>query len=348
MASKSQLEILRQGVETWNEWLTEEEDGLADVDLSGANLRNADLEDVWLVGANLSDADLSGANLRNANFSAACLNGANLSGANLNLAYLYQTFLEEADLSKANLIRTNLNEAVLSKCNFSATIFEETGLLNVDLSRCKCLELISHKGPSAIDIRTLQRSGPLPLLFLRGVGMPDRLIDYLPSLFNRAVDFYSCFISYSHADKSFARRLHDQLQGEGIRCWLDDHQLLPGDDIHEGIDRGIRLWDKVLLCASKSSLASWWVDGEITRAFQKEAQLMKERGKKVLALVPLNLDGHLFAWESGKASEVRSRLAANFTGWETNDTIFDSQLERLVRALRADEGGRETPPPPRL
>jgi hypothetical protein len=44
-----------------------------------------------------------------------------------------------------------------------------------------------------------------------------------------------------------------------------------------------------------------------------------------------------------QASEVRS-LAADFSGWETNNTVFESQLERLVRALRADEGGRETPP----
>ena len=93
-------------------------------------------------------------------------------------------------------------------------------------------------------------------------------------------EFYSCFISYSHEDKAFARLLHDRLQGQGIRCWLDDHQLLPGDDLHEVIDRGIWLWDKMLLCASKSSLTSWWVDGEINRAFQKEAELMKERAKR--------------------------------------------------------------------
>jgi hypothetical protein len=74
--------------------------------------------------------------------------------------------------------------------------------------------------------------------------------------------------------------LHDRLQGQGIRCWLDEHQLLPGDDLHEGIHRGIRFWDKVPLCAFQASLTSWWVDGEINRAFQKEAQLMNSVARK--------------------------------------------------------------------
>lgn len=166
----------------------------------------------------------------------------------------------------------------------------------------------------------------------------------------KVVTYYSCFISYSHADKAFARRLHDQLQARGIRCWLDEHQLVPGQDIYDEVDRGIRLWDKVLLCCSNDSLSSWWVDKEISTAFDKEQQLWKARGEKSLALIPLNLDGYMFtdAWQDGKAIPIKSRLAADFSGWDGDDEKFEREFERLVKALRADGGDREAPPESKL
>src|SRR5262249_37680773 len=157
------------------------------------------------------------------------------------------------------------------------TVFAFTCLKN-----CKGLDACEHFGPSAIDYQTLAVSGPLPEVFLRGCGLSDDYIRYLPSFSNQPFQFYSCFISYSHADQSFARRLHDALQGRGVRCWLDEHQVLPGDLIHHAVDEAVRLWDKVLLCCSKDSLTSWWVDKEIQKALMKEEKLSKDRGKEVL------------------------------------------------------------------
>ena len=75
-----------------------------------------------------------------------------------------------------------------------------------------------------------------------------------------------------------------------------------------------------------------------------------EGGKKVLALIPLNLDGFLFIadYQSGKKTEITSRVAANFAGWEKDSALFDRELEKVIRALRTGEGGREKPPPTKL
>ena len=83
--------------------------------------------------------------------------------------------------------------------------------------------------------------GKIPEVFLRGCGVPEEFIEFARSIGRNPIEFYSCFISYAHEDKLFARRLHDALQGRGVRCWLDEKQMLPGDDIYEQVDRGIRL-----------------------------------------------------------------------------------------------------------
>lgn len=339
---------------------------LNECNLQGVNFSRCNLERANLTAAEVSYAKLSDAQLRQSNAMFANFHGAKLDNANFQGAYVRGAKFHHATLSSASFRHADLSDvifegallldveftkALLNNTKFHRAVISGALLIDVNLSVADGLSEALHIGASSISLDTFSCSGGnISLPFLRGCGVSEEFIQYLPSLVSTPVQFYSCFISYSHEDKAFARLLHDRLQGQGIRCWLDEHQLLPGDDIHDRIDHGIKLWDKVLLCASKPSLTSWWVDGEINRAFQKEAQIMKDRGKKVLALIPLNLDGFLFGsdYQSGKKSEIKSRLAANFVGWEKDHALFDLELEKVIRALRADDAGRETPPTQRL
>ncbi len=374
MGKLEHVRIFEQGVGAWNKWRSKSLDIMPDLinvdlskldlskfDLSRANLRGADIK-----RAVLRDATLREANLRGADLIEAKLYNVDLSEANLARANLSRADLRGVNLTGANLFRTNFEEADLEGADLTGPILWETILVNIDLSHVKNLDSCKHSGPSTIDYRTLKKSCNLPEVFLRGCGLSDWEIEatklHNPNLNQTQITdivyeidrlrsqspivFYSCFISYGHADKLFARRLHDALQGEGIRCWLDEHQLLPGQDIHDEVDRGIRLWDKLLLCASENSLSSWWVDNEINTAFEKEIELTKQQGSKVRALVPLNLDGYLFSgkWKSGKATEVKSRVAADFSGWETDNQKFEDAFDRLVKSLQAETEGREPPP----
>jgi hypothetical protein len=260
--------------------------------------------------------------------------------------------LKGIDLREANLVGANLSHVLLGDAKFERAIVGSTIFGSVDLSSCSGLESVNHVAPSTLGVDSIIRSkGQIPEIFLRGVGLPDEWITFIPSLVWDGIQFFSCFISYSSADKRFALRLYDALQAKGIRCWLDEKQLLPGDDISRELERGIHLWDKFLLCASKNSLTSWWVEDEIKTTLEKERALRKEREKPVRKLIPLNLDGYMFTdqWDLGVlANEIRSRVAANFQGSETNKQNFDIQVDRVIKALRADEGAREKPPPSRL
>ncbi|EAG0781824.1 pentapeptide repeat-containing protein [Listeria monocytogenes] len=85
---QEELDII---LENHGKWLRDE--GGERADLTGADLRHANLSNAVLTGADLTHANLSNADLRHANLSNAVLTGADLTHANLS----------NADLSNANL-----------------------------------------------------------------------------------------------------------------------------------------------------------------------------------------------------------------------------------------------------
>ncbi len=343
---------------------------LSRVNLNGAHLRRAKFEDVYLVDASLIGANLHGARFVNtrldgARLDAACLDDscldearlddtrldsaslirANLSGARLDGASLVSAVLADARLG-ASLARANLAGANLRGTRLDGAIFSWTSIGDIDLSKCEGLEGVDHFGPSNISINTLERTAASLAkdtsrlgeveAFLRSAGLEDHWIDYFRDRIGQPIEFYSCFISYSHINRAFASRIHDHLQVRGIRCWLDQHELKPGDRILDIVNDSIRLHDKIVLCCSKASLESWWVKDEIRKAQERERKEDRD------IIIPLMVDRYLLdGWEDGLAADLRSRLAADFTGWERDNAKFEEQFERVVKALRTHDPAQE-------
>ncbi|MEC7500146.1 MAG: pentapeptide repeat-containing protein [Planctomycetota bacterium] len=88
-------------------------------DLSYADMTGADLRFTYLDYADLTDAFLTGADLQNADLQFADLSYADLTGADLYDATLFYTDMEGADLTNANLRTADLRFADLSYADLS-------------------------------------------------------------------------------------------------------------------------------------------------------------------------------------------------------------------------------------
>jgi uncharacterized protein YjbI with pentapeptide repeats len=294
---------------------------LSGADIRAANVSGADLRGADIRAANLHDVDLSNANLR-----AAILRDADLSNANLNGVNLYNADLRDADLDKAHMSFANLSGADLRGANLANAGFSETVFADSNLTSAVGLETCFHFGPSIIDHRTLQQSMPLPIPFLRGIGLPQRLIEYLPSIFNQAPQYYFCFISRSTKDQDFADRIHADLQNKGVRCWFAPHDMPIGGKILDEIDVAIRLRDKVVLILSEHSIKSDWVEDEVTKAFEEE------RKRNQIMLFPIRLDDAVIDTNEPWAAKLRARHIGDFTCWKAPD-LYKKGLERVLRDL---------------
>jgi uncharacterized protein YjbI with pentapeptide repeats/uncharacterized RDD family membrane protein YckC len=126
------------------------------VDLSGMNLRSANLYQASFKGsifnnggedrhlgtfddaiADLSGADLREANLADAFLSYAPLKGVNLMQATLNRANLFRAQLNTANLSSAQLLETNLTEANLEKASLTGADLTEAAFVGANLRQVK-------------------------------------------------------------------------------------------------------------------------------------------------------------------------------------------------------------------
>jgi uncharacterized protein YjbI with pentapeptide repeats len=142
MANQEHLEILKRGVEVWNQWRSEnllQEIDLREVDLNGISFRGANLRDADLQGINLNNADLTDADLSKANLTGAELTNATINNADLRGALVANTKFTDADLTGANFYGTDLRTAELNNANLSEANLDLTDLRDANLHNAKLI-----------------------------------------------------------------------------------------------------------------------------------------------------------------------------------------------------------------
>lgn len=343
MPTEESVALLKQGVDVWNAW--RQENTLVQVDLRGAKLCCLNLSGALLYEVNFHEADLGGSNLSyahliRANLEGANLRVANLEGADLEGANLIYTDLRRADLRGTILAWANLRRANLLGANLDLAKVEGTLFSDLDLRNVHGLETLRHYGPSTVGIDTIYRSaGQISESFLRGCGVPNALIEYLPSLIAamQPIQYYSCFISYSTIDEAFTRRLYDRMRGDHLQVWFAPEELKAGEKLFDQIDQAIRVYDKLVLVLSEASMSSSWVQIELRRALTQE----RRGGNRKLfpiRVVPMESlqDWTLFDADAGTdlAAEVRSYYIPDFSNWKDHDA-FEEAYARLLRDLKA-------------
>jgi len=136
---------------------------------------------------------------------------------------------------------------------------------------------------------------------------------------NRKQNSFSAFISHSSCDKPFVRQLATDLEAQGIKCWIDEAEICPGDDFISRIDEGLTKATHVFIVLSENSIISSWVKEE-THA----AQIRAINGHA--KLIPILL-GAL------KTEEIplllQSRLYVDFR----NPVFYQEELQKLFFAF---------------
>ena len=138
VADERQIEILRQGVQAWNDWRRKSE---ALIDLSAASLQGVELGSIdkdtylnlWLSNLNnvdFADAELGGATLVNSEANQTVFRGADLAGCD----FWGVENWTPADLSNSILYDTDFTQTTLLGADFTNSVMYGTIFAGVDLS----------------------------------------------------------------------------------------------------------------------------------------------------------------------------------------------------------------------
>jgi hypothetical protein len=126
------------------------------------------------------------------------------------------------------------------------------------------------------------------------------------------------FLCHSSGDKPAVRELYHRLSVDGVEPWLDEENILPGQDWELEITKSVRAADVVIVCLSLGSATK---DGFVQKEIRFALDKADEKAEGAIFIIPLKLE----------ECDVPTRLQR----WQWVNLFEERGYDRLVRALQA-------------
>jgi hypothetical protein len=100
-------------------------------------------------------------------------------------------------------------------------------------------------------------------------------------------DTLRVFLCHSAGDKLVARQLYTRLKADGFDPWLDEENLVAGQNWQHEIAVAVRTCDKVLVCLSKTSITK---EGYIQKEVREVLDVQKEKLEDKIFIIPVRIE----------------------------------------------------------
>jgi hypothetical protein len=125
------------------------------------------------------------------------------------------------------------------------------------------------------------------------------------------------FLCHSSGDKQAVRDLYQRLRADDFDPWLDEENLLPGQDWEREISKAVRACDIVVVCLSRTSINK---RGYVQKEIKYALDVADEQPEDTIYLIPLKLE----------ECDIPLRLRR----WHWVNLFDPTGYERLLNALR--------------
>jgi Leucine-rich repeat (LRR) protein len=129
---------------------------------------------------------------------------------------------------------------------------------------------------------------PIPPEILYGVNDPTSILKAYfkdqPEMTNRNLKVFLC---HSSNDKPQVRKLYRKLMDDDIDVWLDEKNLLPGQDWEFEISTAVAHSDAIIICLSKNSVSK---EGFIQKEIRFALEKAEEKPEGTIFIIPALLE----------------------------------------------------------